>query len=73
MSLCVGIACVLGYGVILPWGATTPGARIIQYSQACKWAAITSVVIAQPVIGKLSQVGAERTIGEQSVNCTHFT
>ena len=31
--------------------------------QACKWAAITSVVIAQPVIGKLSQVAVERVLG----------
>lgn len=32
-------------------------------AQACKWAAITSVVIAQPVIGKVSQVGVERVFG----------
>ncbi len=47
VALCVFIACVFGYGVVLPWGGTTPGANIIQYAQACKWAAITSVVIAQ--------------------------
>lgn len=58
------VACVLGYGVLLPWGGRPyPGDPFIQYAQACKWAAITSVVIAQPVIGKLSQVGIERILG----------
>lgn len=41
------IPCVFGYGCILSWGGHTPGAQVVQYAMACKWAAITSVVIAQ--------------------------
>ena len=47
VALCVFIPCVFGYGCILSWGGRTPGAQVVQYAMACKWAAITSVVIAQ--------------------------
>ncbi len=47
VATCVFVSCVFGYGVVLPWGGEMPGAQVIQYAQACKWAAITSVVIAQ--------------------------
>ena len=30
---------------------------------ACKWAAITAAIVAQPLIGKASQVGGERILG----------
>lgn len=32
----------------------------VQWLQGCKWAAITVVVVASPMLGKVSQVGFSR-------------
>jgi len=59
LALGVGIPCFIGFGVI--------GPEHLAYSAAaqtiCKWAAITAAIVAQPLIGKATQVGAERILG----------
>ena len=42
------IATALGYGIILP-DAAVQSAYARQFSQACKWSAITSLTISAPV------------------------
>lgn len=62
-ALGVGIACSIGYGIFLP----LEGPGIVPYARnvanASKWAAITCVVVTVPVLGKVTQVGFERTLG----------
>jgi hypothetical protein len=59
LFLGVSIPCLVGFGVI--------GPEHVRYSNdvssACKWAAITAAIVAQPLIGKASQVGLERLLG----------
>ena len=59
LALGVGIPCFVGFGVV--------GPEHLQWSAAaatiCKWAAITAAIVNQPLIGKATQVGAERVIG----------
>ncbi|KAK9809523.1 hypothetical protein WJX73_008638 [Symbiochloris irregularis] len=62
LSLTVLIACFIGYGVVLP-GEGIHVTYKKPFSQACKWAAITSVVVTLPVIGKVAQTGVERMAG----------
>lgn len=38
-------------------------ANPVLLSQGCKWAAITIIVVSAPVLGKVTQVSFERTIG----------
>ena len=75
----VGIACGLGYGILLPLGthllplvqmsaqvartSTDSGPYANDIAKACKWAAITCVVVTVPVLGKVTQVSFERTLG----------
>lgn len=42
---------------------TDSGPYANDIAKACKWAAITCVVVTVPVLGKVTQVGAERTLG----------
>ena len=48
MAIAVFIATALGYGVVLPDSAVQ-SAYARQFSQACKWSAITSLTISAPV------------------------
>ncbi|CAK0786828.1 hypothetical protein CVIRNUC_010042 [Coccomyxa viridis] len=58
----VTIAVLLGYAIADTLGGNQ-GQRGVQWLQGCKWAAITVVVVASPMLGKVSQVSMERTIG----------
>ena len=49
MAIAVFIATALGYGIVLPDSAVQ-SAYARQFSQACKWSAITSLTISAPVI-----------------------
>ncbi|CAL5227833.1 g10862 [Coccomyxa viridis] len=62
VAIAVFIATALGYGIVLP-DAAVQSAYARQFSQACKWSAITSLTISAPVIGKVAQTGAERILG----------
>ncbi|CAL8465245.1 g4780 [Coccomyxa elongata] len=58
----VCIAVTLGYAIMGLLGGKQK--RIgLQWLQGCKWAAITIVVVAAPMLGKVTQVSVERTIG----------
>jgi hypothetical protein len=59
LFLGVSIPCLVGFGVIGPELVRFSGS----VSSACKWAAITAAIVAQPLIGKASQVGFERLLG----------
>lgn len=59
LFLGVCIPCLVGFGVIGPEHVRYSDA----VSSACKWAAITAAIVAQPLIGKASQVGFERLLG----------
>lgn len=59
LFLGVSIPCLVGFGVIGPEHVRYSDAA----SSACKWAAITAAIVAQPLIGKASQVGFERLLG----------
>ena len=48
VAIAVFIATALGYGVVLPDSAVK-SAYARQFSQACKWSAITSLTISAPV------------------------
>lgn len=62
LAIAVFIACVVGYGVILPQGGVHDH-YAKQWIQSFKWCAITCVVVSAPVIGKVAQVGIERVVG----------
>ncbi len=51
--------------MLLMWSDTgfagNQGQRGVQWLQGCKWAAITVVVVASPMLGKVSQVTASRS------------
>ena len=49
VAIAVFIATALGYGIVLPDSAVQ-SAYARQFSQACKWSAITSLTISAPVI-----------------------
>ena len=49
MAIAVFIATALGYGIVLPDSAVQ-SAYARQFSQACKWSAITSLTISAPVM-----------------------
>ena len=49
VAIAVFIATALGYGIVLPDSAVR-SAYARQFSQACKWSAITSLTISAPVI-----------------------
>ena len=53
MAIAVFIATALGYGIVLPDSAVQ-SAYARQFSQACKWSAITSLTISAPVISLLN-------------------
>lgn len=59
LFLGVSIPCLVGFGVVGPEHVVYSNA----VSSACKWAAITAAIVAQPLIGKASQVGFERLLG----------
>ncbi|KAL3144934.1 hypothetical protein ABBQ32_003441 [Trebouxia sp. C0010 RCD-2024] len=63
LALAVLVACVLGYGVVLPRGISIHDHYATQWMQSFKWCAITCVVVSAPVIGKVAQVGIERVVG----------
>ena len=48
VAIAVFIATALGYGIVLP-DAAVQSAYARQFSQACKWSAITSLTISAPV------------------------
>ena len=48
VAIAVFIATALGYGIVLPDSAVK-SAYARQFSQACKWSAITSLTISAPV------------------------
>ena len=51
----VTIAVLLGYAIADTLGGSEQK-RGVQWLQGCKWAAITVVVVASPMLGKVSQV-----------------
>lgn len=53
----VTIAVLLGYAIADTLGGSEQKTGV-QWLQGCKWAAITVVVVASPMLGKVSQVGA---------------
>ena len=59
--------------MLLMWSDTgiagNQGQRGVQWLQGCKWAAITVVVVASPMLGKVSQVTASRSA--QSAQSAH--
>lgn len=57
VSLAIFLATALGYSIDLD------GANSEYVQAACKWAAITSAIVAQPLLGSAARTGAERTIG----------
>lgn len=73
VAICVFVSCVFGYGVVLPWGGEMPGAQVIQYAQACKWAAITSVVIAQASLRFAHSCSRFRQSASQVVASRHWS
>ncbi|CAL5222233.1 g4567 [Coccomyxa viridis] len=64
----VTIAVLLGYAVADTLGGSQQKTGV-QWLQGCKWAAITVVVVASPMLGKVSQVSMERTIGTVCGGC----
>ncbi|KAK9903224.1 hypothetical protein WJX75_000088 [Coccomyxa subellipsoidea] len=58
----VCIAVTLGYAIMGVLGGKEKRVGL-QWLQGCKWAAITIVVVAAPMLGKVTQVSVERTIG----------
>ena len=52
----VTIAVLLGYAIADTLGGSQQKTGV-QWLQGCKWAAITVVVVASPMLGKVSQVG----------------
>ena len=62
--MCQDITCMPSLGQGLPFHmASCAGSREktgVQWLQGCKWAAITVVVVASPMLGKVSQVGFSR-------------
>ncbi|KAK9843259.1 hypothetical protein WJX74_009376 [Apatococcus lobatus] len=62
LGTAVFIAASIGFELISPeLGLHLDYPR--QWTQACKWAAITCIVINAPVLGKVAQTGVERIIG----------
>ena len=57
----VTIAVLLGYAIADTLGGSQQKTGV-QWLQGCKWAAITVVVVASPMLGKVSQVGAYWTM-----------
>lgn len=57
----VTIAVLLGYAIADTLGGSQQKTGV-QWLQGCKWAAITVVVVASPMLGKVSQVGASWTM-----------
>jgi hypothetical protein len=59
LALGVLLPCLVGYGVIGPEHIKeSEDAQVL-----AKWAAITAAIVAQPLIGKAAQVGADRVLG----------
>jgi hypothetical protein len=57
VSLAIFLACVAGYSVDLE------SANTEWFKAACKWAAITAAIVAQPLLGSAARTGAERVLG----------
>jgi uncharacterized membrane protein YgaE (UPF0421/DUF939 family) len=80
VSLAIFLATVAGYSVDLESGDANE-----EFKQAaCKWAAITAAIVAQPLLGSVVRTGAERVLGtlcggvtgllvHQSLNSMHFS
>ena len=69
VAIAVFIATALGYGIVLPDSAVQ-SAYARQFSQACKWSAITSLTISAPVKlpSSLSHVMIVQRDGEQHLS-----
>jgi hypothetical protein len=79
VSLAIFLASVAGYSIDLESG--TNG----EFKQAaCKWAAITAAIVAQPLLGSVVRTGAERVLGtlcggvtgllvHESLNAVHLS
>ncbi len=78
--MAIFLATVAGYSVDLESGDANE-----EFKQAaCKWAAITAAIVAQPLLGSVVRTGAERVLGtlcggvtgllvHQSLNSMHFS
>lgn len=59
LALGVFLPCYVGFGLLV----LEESPLALSAQTACKWAAISATVVAQPIIGKASQVGFERILG----------
>jgi len=65
LAIGVGVPSYIGFALLGPehhWSAPT----------ICQWAAITAAIVAQPLIGKATQVGFERILGTVSGGLSGF-
>jgi uncharacterized membrane protein YccC len=57
VAIAIFVACALGYSIELD------SENAAWLKAACKWSAITSAIVAHPLIGKCAKTGAERVLG----------